>query len=125
MRVSKSQLINGFLTYVENEVVPGIKDDKTKQIIFSIAIKAIRTNPAIADKLLENQVIKTLLDQNEDGYEIDGLFDAITDSIKEYGPFTIEIPAIPIISPVENVLSFSESDVAEIKRRIERSTTNG
>ena len=124
MRVSKTQLINGILNYVENEVIPQV-GDKSIQIIVLIAIKSIRANPALADTFFNNPVVKTLLDENENGYEIDGLFKSIEESVGQYGPFPLVIPPIPIISPDEKILRFSESDVAEMKRRIERSTTNG
>lgn len=124
MRVNKMQLINGILAYAESEVVPQV-GDKPTQIIVSVAIKSIRTNPALADLILGNQIIKALLDENENGYEIDGLFTAMEESIRQYGPFPVVIPPIPIISPLEKTLTFSESDVAEMKRRIERSAMNG
>lgn len=124
MRVSKTQLINGIASYIENEVIPQVKDKPT-QIVVSIAIRAIQANPALADTLFSHPFVKTLLDENGEGLEIDGLFGAIEESVRKYGPFPLEIPAIPIISPVEKTLSFSESDVAEMKRRIERSTANG
>lgn len=124
MRVSKAQLVNGVMNYVENEVIPQV-GDKPTQIIASILVKSIKANNKLVDSVLDNEMVKGLLDQNEDGYEIDGLFDAFRESVIQYGPFPVTIPAIPVVSPVEKTLSFSESDVSEIKRRIERSAANG
>lgn len=124
MRVSKAQLVSGIMNYVENEVIPQV-EDKPTQIIASIAVKSIKANQTLVDKIFDSQMVKTLLDENENGYEIEGLFGAIGDSIREYGAFPITIPPIPILSPVEKTLTFSESDVSEMKRRIERSAVNG
>lgn len=126
MRVSKEQIITGILSYVENEVIPQI-GDKPTQIILSVAAKSIHANKALIDSVFENPLLKTLLVLDENGtYEIDGLFDAIMDSVKQYGEFPLVIPPIPIISPIEKTLTFKENDVAEIKRRIERSAySNG
>ena len=124
MRVSKSQLINGFVDYIETEVIPQV-EDKPTQIIVSVAAKAVKANPALADTLLGNSMLKALLDENEDGYEIGGLFASLKDSIKQYGPFPIDIPPIPLISPVDKTLTFTESDVSELQRRIERGSING
>ena len=124
MRVSKTQLVCGIVDYVENEVIPNV-GDKPTQIIASIAVKSVKTNPALADIFLENPMIKVLLDENENGYEINGLFESIEESVKQYGPFPLTIPPIPIVSPVEKLLTFSAADVSEMKRRIERSASNG
>ena len=120
MRVRKSQLVKGFLNYIENEVIPQV-DDKTTQILASVAVKSVKANPAIADKFLENALVKPLLDENEDGYNIDTLFNAIGESISQYGSFTVTIPAVPLLSPSEKIFSFKQSDFDEIRRRIERS----
>lgn len=120
MRVSKTQLINGILDYADSEVIPHI-EDKPTQIIVSIALNTIRGNPKIADSFLENPMVSKLLDKNDDGYEIEGLFKAIGQSIDTYGSFPVVIPPIPILSPVEKTLTFSKDDVSEMKRRIERS----
>lgn len=119
MRVSKDQIVNGVVSYVEDEVIPHI-GDKPTQIILSVAIKAIQANKTLVDSVFEHPLVKSLLIRDGDNYEIDGLFDAIEESVKEYGEFPVCIPPIPIISPKEQTLKFVEDDVAEIKRRIER-----
>lgn len=123
MRVTKSQIVNGVVSYVESEVIPHV-DDKPTQIIASIAVKSVKANPKLADKVFENPLVKSILDADEDGtYELEGLFKSVTESLKEFGPsFPVEIPAIPLISNSVKTLAFTESDVAEIKRQIERST---
>jgi len=120
VRVSKDQIINGLLDYIENEVVPAV-EDKPMKIIVATAARAIRENHALADSFLDNGTVKMLLGENEDGYEIESLFRALQDSIRQYGPMPIVIPAVPILSPTEKELKFSEADVDEIRRRIERS----
>ena len=70
----------------------------------------------------ENQMIKTLLEVDEDGtYEIEDLFKLIEESVREFGAFPVELPAIPFISPTVKTLKFDAKDVSEIKRLIERS----
>lgn len=121
MRVSKNQIVNGVISYVESEVIPQV-DDKPTQIIVSIAVKAVQANSKLVDSIFENQLVKTLLDADENGtYELDGIMKCIEDSLKQYGAFPVNIPAIPLISNSEKTLAFSESDIGEIKRRIERS----
>ena len=122
MRVTKDQIIKGVTQYIENDVIPQISDDRVFQIILDIIVQAIRTNPKFADAIFENNAVKIFLSCNEDGtYEIEGPFSMISGSVKKYGPFPVVIPPIRYISPAEKTLSFTESDIAELKRSIERS----
>lgn len=121
MRVTKNQIVNGVISYVESEVIPQV-DDKPTQIIVSIAVKSVQANSKLVDSIFESQLVKTLLDEDKDGtYELDGIMKCIEDSLKQYGAFPVSIPAIPLISNSEKTLAFTESDISEIKRRIERS----
>lgn len=121
MRVTKDQIINGVVSFMETEVIPQISERGT-QIVLSVAVNTVKKNTKLLDSLFENQMVKTVLDKNPDGtYEIDGLMEAIEESIKQYGPFPVEIPPIPLISPTEDIFRFSESDIADLKRHIERS----
>ena len=122
MRVTKNQIVNGVISYVESEVIPQVGEDKATQIIVSIAVKAVQANSKLVDSIFENQLVKTLLDADENGtYELDDIMKCIEDSLKQYGAFPVNLPAIPFISNSEKTLAFSESDIGEIKRRIERS----
>ena len=47
------------------------------------------------------------------------LVDAMTKSIQQFGSFPIQVPAIPLISPVEFTLSLSADDVDAMRSRIE------
>lgn len=124
MRVSKEQIVNGLVSYVENEVLPQI-EDKPTQIILSVAVKAVKANKTLVDSVFEHPLIKSLLVQEGENYEINGLFNAVEESVRQYGEFPVYIPPIPIISPKEQTMKFKGEDVAEIKRRIERSAYNG
>lgn len=121
MRVKKEQIINGIMSFVESEVIPQV-GDKPTQIIVGTAVNLLKTNTALIDKFFENPMVQTVFHKSEDGtYEIEEVFQSMADSVKKYGPFPVEIPAIPFVSPSDKILSFSEADINEIKRRIERS----
>lgn len=121
MRVTKEQIVNGIMSFVESEVVPQV-GDKATQIIIGTAVNLLKTNTALIDNFFGNPMVQTVFHKSEDGtYEIEDVFQSMADSIKKYGPFPVEIPPVPFISPSEKMLSFSEADINEIKRRIERS----
>ena len=121
MRVKRENIVNGVATYVDTEVIPNI-EDKVTRIVASVAFKAVQSNGKLLDELFKNPVLKNLLHEDENGtYDIGELFGYLSDSVKQYGPFPVTIPPIPFISPDEKILSFSDADVAELKRYIERS----
>lgn len=122
MRVTKEQLIKGTIEYIGEDVIPQITDDKALQILLDIMVNSVKANSKLADPIFENNTVKTFLKCNDDGtYDLEGSFNIISSSIKKYGPFPVVIPPIKYVSPKEKELSFTESDIAELKRRIERS----
>lgn len=121
MRVTKEQIVNGIVSYVETEVVPQV-GEKSMQIIAATAVKMVKSNTKLIDSFFENKNVQTILGKSEDGtYEIEAVFQSLAESVRQYGPFPIEIPPIPFFSPTEKTLSLNDSDINEIRRRIERS----
>lgn len=122
MRVTKSQIVNGITAYIRDDVLPKMEDDRALQIVFSVAVNAVRANDKLIDRLFDNELVKALVDDDGSGrYEIGGLVDWIKSSIEEYGSFPIAIPPIPLISPREISIKLDASDIAAIRRRIEAS----
>lgn len=122
MRVKKERIVKGVADYMLNDVIPTMTDDKAMQIILDVAVHSIEANPKLADMVFESNTVKTFFKYNDDGtYEIEETFNRFADAIKRYGYFPVVIPPIKWISPNEKTFSFTESDIAEIKKRIERS----
>ena len=122
MRVSKSQIVHGVTGYIQDEILPKMGDEKAIQIIASIAVNAALTNEKAVDAVMENSMIRALLE--EDGsrtYELSGIADAMRAAIEQYGSFPVRVPAIPLISPHEIVLRLGAGDVDAMRRRIETS----
>ena len=123
MRVDKNRLISGIASFIEAEVIAKMTDDKATQVVLSVAVKAIRTNPDIADRILGNSIVQMVLGyENQDGkesYDIDSMSGLISESITKYGYFPVVLPAVPFISPREKELKFGPSDVDRLKRYIE------
>lgn len=121
MRVDKTKIINGLASYVENEVIPKISNDKAMQIILSVSVNAIKGNTALTDKIFDNDIVKIVGKFNNETYDLDSLFAITCESISKYGYFPIKIPAISFISPTEKDLRFSSEDVELLKTYIEES----
>jgi hypothetical protein len=120
MRVTKSQIVHGITDYIQSDILPQMVGSRSMQIIVSIGANAVVANNKLVNALFENQIVKSLLDDDGSGtYDLTGLVDAITKSIQQYGSFPVKVPAIPLISPDEFTLSLTADDVDAMRRKIE------
>lgn len=119
MRVTRSQIIHGVTEYIQNDILPKMGNGRAMQIIISVGANAVAANNKLADAIFEHQMLRAVLDDDGSGtYEIDGLMDAMSKSIKQYGNFPVQIPAIPLLSPDGLTLHLSADDIAEMRARI-------
>ena len=120
MRVSKNQIVNGIVAYIQQEIMPRMDDDRALKILFSVAVNAIKANDRLIDKYLSNDIIRALIDDDGSGsYDVERLMDWIKMSVEEYGSVPVIVPPIPLISPREITLRLGPSDIAAIQRQIE------
>ena len=71
MRVQREQIVKGVADYLENDVIPQMKDDKAMQILLDFAVNMIKTNTKLADLIFDDTTVKMMFRCNEDGtYEI-------------------------------------------------------
>ena len=120
MRVSKNQIVNGLTSYIQQEILPKMADDRALAILFSVAVNAIKSNEKLIDRYLSNDIIRALIDDDGSGsYNVERLMDWLRASVEEYGAFPVTVPPIPLISPREITLRLSASDIAAIQRNIE------
>lgn len=121
MRVDKIKIINGIVSYIENEIIPKISDDKAMQIILSIGINTIKGNKELSNKILDNEIVKIVgqYDDSDSTYCLDSLFDSTISSVKQYGYLPFKLPAISFISPTEKEMRFYSNDIEILKSYIE------
>lgn len=120
MRVTKSQIVHGVTDYIQSNILPQLGNGRGMQIIVSIGANAIAANHKMVDAVFDNHIVRAMLDDDGSGtYDLAGLVDAMTKSIQQFGTFPIQVPAIPLISPVEFTLSLSAEDVDAMRSRIE------
>lgn len=120
MRVTKSQIVHGVTEYIQRHILPQMINGRAMQIIVSIGANAIAANHKLVDAVFDNQIVRALLDDDGSGtYDLDGLADAMTKSIQQYGSFPVQVPAIPLISPEGFTLSLSADDVTAMRESIE------
>lgn len=120
MRVTRNQIVNGLASYVQQEIMSRMDDDRALKILFSIGVNAIKANDRLIDKYLSNDIVRALIDDDGSGnYDIERLMDWIKSSVEEYGAFPVIVPPIPLVSPREITLKLGPSDIVAIQRQIE------
>ena len=120
MRVTRNQIVNGLVAYIQQEIMPKMDDDRALKILFSVAVNAIKANDKLIDKYLSNDIVKALIDDDGSGnYDVERLMDWIRTSVEEYGAFSVIVPPIPLVSPREITLRLGPSDIIAIQRQIE------
>ena len=120
MRVTKAQIVHGITEYIQSDILPQMVGARSMQIIVSIGVNAIASNNKLVDEVFRNQIVLAMLDDDGSGtYELGGLVDAMTKSIRQYGSFPVQVPAIPLISPTGFTLSLTAEDIDAMKRKIE------
>ena len=120
MRVTRNQIVNGIVAYIQQEIMPKMDDDRALKILFSVGVNAIKANDKLIDKYLSNDIVRALIDDDGSGYyDIERLMDWIRTSVEEYGAFPVSVPPIPLISPREITLKLGPSDIIAIQRQIE------
>ena len=84
MRVTRNQIVNGLVAYIQQEIMPKMDDDRALKILFSVAVNAIKANDKLIDKYLSNDIVRALIDDDGSGnYDVERLMDWIIRPIAE------------------------------------------
>lgn len=117
MLAHKESIVHGVSQYFSQEVSNVVSNGNLK-FVLSAAIAAMDVNPKIADKFFCNEIVKSALHEEDGQYDIDYAEQILSKTIKECGQVTITIPAIPILLPQSQELTFRSNDVERLFRHI-------
>lgn len=113
MSVTKRQIQQGLVQYMDNEVVKAISD-KPVMMAAAVISAMLKNSDAAVDRVIESPVMSILLGRNDDGtFDIDPLFAAIQDTVNTYGKFELKIPLL------KDPFRFSAEDFRALKSYIE------
>ena len=118
MNVTKNQIIQGVVRYAKGEVIPKMAGDKPFQMTITTIVAMLEMNPSIADPLLNNPMIATIMNVKDGYYDLDMFEKALNQSMTQFGELELTIPGIPFLSPKEKVLKFNQNDIAQLKSYI-------
>ena len=115
MNVTKNQIIQGVVKYAKGEIIPKVAGDKPFQMTISTLVALLEMNPAIADSLLANPMVKAIMNENDGYFNLDMLEKALKQTMDQYGELQVTIPGIPFVSPKEKVMTFTQNDITRLK----------
>lgn len=120
MRVSRNQIVEGVIDYIQSDVLPKMDNDKAVQIVLAIVLNSVTGNSKLVDGIFKNEIIRTMLGDDGTGtYDITTLFNSMQEAVDMYGSFPVSIPAIPLVSPREITLKLNADDIEMMRHRIE------
>lgn len=126
MNVTKQQIVNGTMKYINEEVINKITDRPLK-IALAVGISMIDKKPEIINAFFDDDdddKVTKILNKKDDGtYDIGEITEAIENTLAQYGDFPLTIPPIRFISPTEKILNFSAFDIRKLREYIEGTTT--
>lgn len=115
MSVTKEQIEHGVIRFMQEEVIDKLPDASAKLMVGTI-VQAVKRHPnMVTDYIDEHELLRTMLDSDGSEYELNDLFDSVSESIRDYGNLVVRLPKIPLLMPDERTLSFSSEDVHRLK----------
>lgn len=117
MMISKKQLINGVVKFIETELIPQIGDRNTK-FVLSMAKDSLREDNDLADSFLHSPMVSTLVKEENGEYDVSHFSTILKNVLSEYQSFPVTIPKIPLFSPTEKVLKITAEDVDKLMKYI-------
>jgi len=115
--VSKHNIINGLVRFMENDMAKA-SGSVTSKLIVTLAKNVLKRDENILDVFLNNPMLKTLVQENNGMYDLSTLMTILKDTANELGNISLYIPKIPILLPNGDEIKLSSTDVNTIENYI-------
>ncbi len=117
MTVTKNQLVNGVVKFIETDLIPNI-GDRNMKFVLAMAKDSLKENYDLVDEFLESPMVASLVGEEDGEYDLTHLSTIMKSVLSEYQSFPVTIPKIPLFSPVEKTLKISADDVDKLMKYI-------
>lgn len=122
MRITKKQLVNGVVKFINDDLIPQIGDRNTK-FVLAMAKDSLKENDDLADDFLHSPMVSSLVKEEDGMYDISHFSSILKGVLTEYNSFPVTIPKIPLFSPIEKVLKITSEDVDKLMKYVMPETT--
>lgn len=122
MLVTKEQLIDGVIKFINTDLIPQVGDRNTK-FVLAMAKDSLKEDSDLADDFLQSPMVASLIKKSNGEYDISHFSSILKNVLTEYNSFPVTIPKIPLFSPTEKVLKITAEDVDKLLKYISSDMT--
>lgn len=122
MLVTKEQLIDGVIKFINTDLIPQVGDRNTK-FVLAMAKDSLKEDSDLADDFLQSPMVASLIKESNGEYDISHFSSILKNVLTEYNSFPVTIPKIPLFSPTEKVLKITAEDVDKLLKYISSDMT--
>ena len=108
--VSKHNIINGIIKFIENDMASAVGATSSKLIVL-LAKNVIKKNESIVDSFLQNPIAKSLLVEKDGMYDLSTLMSVLKDTANEMGCISLVIPKVPFLLPEGDEIRLNANDI--------------
>lgn len=107
MEVSKKQIIDGVIRFIDGVLIPQCKDKQTA-FVLSMSKDMIKKGSYI-DIFLDNPLISSVITEENGMYELGSFVDSMREILDDID-YPITLPSIPLLAPDETRLILTSQD---------------
>ena len=117
MKVTKEQLVNGVVKFIENNLMKDVGDRHMK-FVLAMAKDSLKENENLIDSFFKSPMMSTIVMENDGNYDLTHFFSILKSVMSEYNSYSIALPKIPLFSPVEKSLKITSEDIDKLIKYI-------
>ena len=117
MMISKKQLVNGVVKFIENDLMNDVGDRHMK-FVLAMAKDSLKANEDLIDSFLKTPMVATLISETDGLYDLTHFSSILKSVLSEYDSYPVTLPKIPLFSPVEKTLKISAEDIDKMIKYI-------
>lgn len=113
--ITKKQLANGIVKFIENDLIPDI-GDRNMKFVLAMAKDSLKENNDLMDSFLHSPMIATLIPESDGEYDLTQFAAILKTVLAEYQSYPVTIPKIPLFSPTEKTIKISADDIDKVMK---------
>lgn len=117
MTVTKKQLVNGVVKFIENDLMNDVGDRHMK-FVLAMAKDSLKENADLVDSFLKTPMVATLVSETDGEYDLSHFSSILKGVLSDYDSYPVTLPKIPLFSPVEKTLKISAEDIDKLMKYV-------
>lgn len=112
MEVSKKQITDGLIRFIDGVLMPQCKDKQTS-LILSMSKDMLKKKGDLIDSFLDNSLISSVIIEDDGMYEISHFIDSMKNVLTENN-YPITLPTIPLLAPDSTTLHLTANNFDQL-----------